>query len=341
MYSLNERPNAQLPILRTWVDLPPEFQEYVRIQGSSAQLVQFMALAEGIKPALDDWVQVERLDAFQRMAHRFGLLCEIDSIFEYVQDETELASITGGNKLNTTRSRGHLPNSRFEAGAAQGAAHVFISKDQQWLAGAVAHGWYPLVMDQRVIQKPWMDHYWFGYYLGYPNCCRHFFARHNEWNSDNSYYHAFRASRSLSYLCNSLLKGNGLSYAVHLPCSFCCEATATYAREVRSHILSICRPLAEEIDRLLRLPYLVLSEWELFGLVGKFDAGNRVSYEEVFIAPTNRPDIELYNALSRGDAIEVELDIIRVYKGREVISTRRARSDRFGPQVPLLLNFAD
>ncbi len=328
--------NIHSTFLNIAASLPPRFQQYVDIRGNTGQLLQFMAVVAGIKPVLDDWIAVERLEQFLQLATDFGLIYEIDSFFEFIEDVSATKDIIGGDKLNTTRARGHFPDLKVPVGA----AHVFLARDQEWLMKAVACGWYTLVIDGRILDKPWIDHYLFGQYLGYPVCCRRFFAYHNDWNRDNSYYQSYRASAKPLFLCNTLLKHAGLSYAVHIPCSFSCSATQDYASQVRMVVSEASRPLVNQIDTLLQLPYLILSEWEAYGLVGKADKDGRINYQDVFLVPTNRPDLTLYRALKSGNSIEVQRDVIRIFQGAKVISTYHARSDRFGPQVPFIINFA-
>ncbi|OHV37120.1 MULTISPECIES: hypothetical protein [Pseudofrankia] len=330
MNGLPSAPDALSP-----VPLPDPLREYVSLRRGPGQLVAFVALLAGAKPVLDDWVDARDLDTFMAFARRLGLFAVVNAYFGFIADPAETDEIIGGSQLNTTRARGYPPWH-----APTGAAHVFLARDQRGLDAAVAHGWYPLAIDGRVVDKPWIDHFHFGHHLGYPECCRRFFARHNDWNHDNNLYQAFRRTKSASYLCNSLLKHSGLSYSVHLPCSFDCPASLERARAVRDAVIEVCPDLAAYVDEQLRRPYVVLSEWDAFRLDGTVTPAGRVNYSAARAVPSNRPNKRLGADLSSGDGVEIEGDVVRIYQGSSVISTYQAVSDRYGPEVPFVVDFA-
>jgi len=318
--------------------VPVRFRPYMEARGGLGQLTQFMAVVAGIKPVLDDWVPVERVEGFQALAADLGLVSAVDSYFEFIDEASTTSGIVGRERFNTTRARGHSPR-RPVAGS---SAHIFLARDTEWLRRGVASGWYMLVVDGRIVEKPWIDHYRFGECLGYPDCCRQFFALHNNWHSDNSYWQALSATRgSPLFLCNSLVKNSGLSYAVHLPCRFDCSSTSYYAAQVRAFVQDESPVLSRGIDGLLQRPFLMLSEWELFGFDGERTGPTHLNYRDVFMVPTNRPDRGLLAALKMGDRIDVDLDLVRISRGTRTILTYAARSDRFGPQMPCLIDFAE
>lgn len=325
-----------LSLFNQTCDVPQAWSEYLAIQNGNGQFISFVAVVAKIKPVYDDWVRCDRIERFEALCGQHGLYCTVESVFEFIENPTGGRQAVGGNKLNTTRAYGHPPQSRLR----QGFAHVFVSGDRDALRAAVEHGWYTLVVGERVMEKPWIDHYRLGEYFAYPGCCRRFFAQHNEWNTDNSLFQAARSTSVPNYLCNTLIKNTGLSYAVHLPCSFSCAATCNYARQVQDVVAQISPELVKGIDNLLQRHYLILSEWEIFMFSGSRYNGERLSYSDVWIVPTNRPDEGLYRSLQAGDMLEVDGSILRIFQKGMVTNAILCRSDRFGPQVPMILDFS-
>jgi len=320
---------------QTLPDLPEHLSDYVELRGGPGQLIAFVALLAGVKPAMDDWIEASSLDRFLAFAHSLGLSAAVSSYFDFIDDPADNARIVGGMSLNTTQARGLPPWQ-----APTGAAHVFLARDDDALRQVMAFGWYPLVVHERVVHKPWIDHFHFGRLLGYPDCCRRFFAKHNDWNRENTLYQAYRRTTTPSYLCNSLLKHGGLSYTFHMPCSFDCPASIERARAVRAAVASHSRELAAYADEQLRRPYLVLSEWDAFRLDGKFWADGRVLYRTVRAVPGNRPNRRLEESLRAGDTVDVVRGIVRIHRDGSVVETYSSVSDRFGPEVPFLVDFS-
>lgn len=314
--------------------LPDHLQEYVTHRDGIGQLVAFVGLLAGVKPLMDDWIDARHIDHFLAFAEGIGLHTSVMAYLEFVEDD-ELDSVVGGSALNTTRARGRPP---WETPA--GAAHVVLSREDQLVGDAVANACYPLIAGDRAFNKPWIDHYKFGRLLGYPECCRNFFAEHNDWNRDNTLYQSYRRTRTPSYLCNSLLKHGGLSYAVHMPCSFDCPESMSIAYAVRAAVFDACPALGKLADRQLRSPYLVLSEWDAFLIDGSVEHDGTVAYTAVRAVPSNRSNRSLESALQDGDRLEITGDIIRVSKAGSVCSVYQCLSDRFGPEVPFVIDFS-
>jgi hypothetical protein len=315
--------------------LPSHLQEYVTLREGIGQLVAFVGLLAGVKPVMDDWIDARLVNRFVAFAQSVGLHASVVAYLQFVEDDSDLEYIVGGTSLNTTRARG-----RPAWDAPAGAAHIVLSRDRELVKDAVASGWYPLIAGDRVFQKPWIDHHDFGRLLGYPECCRIFFAQHNDWNRDNTLYQSYRRTRDPSYLCNSLLKHGGLSYTVHMPCSFDCTASMSTAQAVRAAVFDACRDLGRLADRQLRRPYLVLSEWDAFLVEGSVEPGCAVAYTAVRAVPSNRQNGSLECTLQGGDRFEIAGDIVRIYEDGAVFAVYQCVSNRFGPEVPFVVDFS-
>lgn len=313
---------------------PDKLRGYCEARGGWGQAIAVLALVEGVKPAMDDWIPMKGLDAFGRWADLTGIHWTTDACFEFVAADTVAPEVIGRDRLNTTSAIGHRP-----AYGARGSAHVFMSRDPERLRRTSDTGWYPVITEGRISEKPWIDHYHFGASLGYPPCCRRAFAAHNDWGSDNSLFQAIhRAKRPLA-LCNSLMKHAGLSYSVHLPCSFDCPMTAKQATEVRRAVYQVSPELGRHVDRLSKGPYLVISEWEAFGFAGVRTDEQTIHYDNSWVAPSNHPNLALQADLARGDQVQVRGNLIVVSRGSTLVGVHTTRVDRFGPQVPMTAEF--
>jgi hypothetical protein len=323
-------------------ELPRHLKRYVELRGNPGQLVQLIAVLAGHKPVLDDTVPSENLEPFLELLQSQGLHTVVESQIEFIADPRDADWIVGGAHFNTTRAVAHPPHQP----TAGGHAHVLCARDPDVLHEAMAGGWYELAAEGRVVHKPWIDHYRYGHWLGYPVCCRDFFARHNDWNTDNSLFQAFRGTKLVDYRCNTIVKHTGFSYACHLPCTFDCAETAARARKIEARVEEVSPTLRQFVDSVLRRPYLVLSEWEAFGFDGTteiVDQGEgktrRVRYTDVFPVPSNRPERHLLELLRQGDVVEVDEDVLRIGRQGQTISTYQTMGDRFGPQIPFIIDF--
>jgi hypothetical protein len=316
-------------------NLPAHLRRYLDLRGNWAQVVQLVAVMAGHKPVLDEVVPSERLADFRKHLEGLGLFVMVECQNEFIEDPKDAEWIVGGSHFNTTRALAHSPRA-----VVPGAyAHVLVARDEMALQKGMASSWYDLAAEGRLVHKPWIDHHRYGEWLGYPACCRDFFARHNDWNTDNSLYQAWRGTRVPDYRCNTIVKHSGFSYLCHLPCTFDCPASRELAARVSESLQEASPTLKLFVDKVLRRPYLVLSEWDAFGFEGAVEGTRRLGYCRVFAAPSNHPDRALLELLRRGDELELEEDVLRVLHHGRTVGTYHALSDRFGPQVPFIVDF--
>ncbi len=319
------------------LEMSDALRGYVNIRPEHGQPVCFAALLAGLKPVMDDWVSQDRLDELVEVCRQRGLAVAAEVQFEALSDQGRLDGVVGRETLTTTRAVGHALADRV-AGA---SVHVFIGADRRIVERTRAAGWYPLIIGGRAMNKPWIDHLWFGDGLGYPRCCLDAFARNNNWTLNNMPYQAYRSVRGeASYLCNSLMRFSGLTWAAHLPCRYDCQATIEAAGRVRTEMRRHCRELADWIDRLCAVPYLVLNEWEAFAFSGASVSPGVIEYSGVTIAPSNRPDLDLFAALRRGASLRIRDDMVVIFdKGGTVVHVEHTAADQFAPRIACTVDF--
>lgn len=310
------------------------FEAFVDAKGNALQLPNFMATVAGIKPAMDDWVQTDRVEQFTEMARSFGLHVWEDVYFDPIERDEELRGIIGGQLLNTTKAKGfNLPPSSSAA-----SLHVFLSKNVDHAREAYNSGWYPLIIGDRVMDVPLSDHIASGRAFGYPECCIEYFRKNDDWESQNIYYAAYvQSNRSFSALCNCLPKSTAFFYSYHLPCSFSCEATVRYASELRSFIVSEDSSYAGLIDYVIKQPVLVIAENCAYLIIGEIQSEHECKYTGAFFIGSE-PAVDRYSGrLQRGNRFRVVENMILVYRGRTLVDIIETRADKFAPEIPFLL----
>jgi hypothetical protein len=323
----------QLPELAT-IDLVDPLSEYVSIRRQHSQVLNLIAVLDGLKPCMDDWIPVAAWERFTAMCDRYGLYVKAGVQFDMMTHD-EVESVSGRGTLTTTRARARA------IGDARGSVHVFVGRDSETVDQTFYSGWYPLVVDGRATSKPWIDHIWFGRGLGYPGCCLEAFARNNNWSVNNMPYQALRSTTGApNALCNSIMRFTGLSWAPHLPCSYDCEATAQQSAQLREATAAVSPALVEIADALTVGTFLLLSEWEAFLFHGVHHDGNRIRYDAVSLVPSNKPNNALFEALKSGDHVELRDDLVVVMRGHDTLWVERCRTDGFAPRVPKFVEFA-
>lgn len=311
-----------------------EVRRYCELVTGYGQLATFVAVLEGAKPVMDDWVTASALPDYHAFVTGLGLAVEIGPVFEFLT-ETDLSEITGGSLLNTTRAR----VGSADAPASSGRTQVFVGRNAEKVSEAATAGWYNLIAGDRVVLKPWIDHHWFGTALGYPDCCLEAFARDGGWNLTNPYAAAAaRTAGPALALCNPVMRHSGFSYLNHYPCRFDCPASAAYAADVRFALIRHGAGLAERADHYAAAPYLLLSGWAGWGFDGVLDE-TTLRYAAHWQVPTNKPNAAMGELLAAGDRVEVVGNVLTVWRADDFVGAYEVRADHYAPEHPTLVDF--
>lgn len=312
--------------------LPELYRRYCELRQGLGQICSLIAVVDGLKPVLDDWVDVGGEAEMQQVAQDLGLAMVTDEVFVPADRVGDLDGVIGADLLNTTRAR--------VGDASGGRLHFYLGRHQEDVEDASRSGWYNLVAGDRVVPKPWIDHFWFGQKLGYPSCCLRAFATHGAWNAANPYAAAAVATvRRPQPLCNPSMRHTGLAYTVHYPCSFDCQETVGYGTAVREAVARCCPDLAAASDALATGWVLMLSGWDAIRLRGGRQTEGGITYLGADAAPTNNADTELLALIRSGDRLEVRGDVIVVWRDARVVGTRSVRADRYAPEHAVLVEF--
>lgn len=313
------------------------YYDFVEATRGGAQLPTLIAVAHGLKPTMDVWIPATGWEAFRRMVRALGLKYHVDTYFDRFSPELSRALL---DRLNTTRAV-FTPTLTDRA-----EAHVFLARDRSALDRAVGAGWYPLVVDGRIVDKHLADHDTFGDALGYPKCCQEFFRQRNNWISDNTYYAARQnTTGAASLLANPFLRHTVYGLVSYMPCSFSCEPSMGFAGRLRNVIRAEFPSYAQEIDAEAAKVVLCVSELRMYRFTGETvhyaDNGDAigVEYDGVKSMYAIEKCDPLYNLLAQGDHCHLDGNVIHIRRQGAAVGGYRARADRHGPECPFLIAF--
>jgi hypothetical protein len=306
---------------------------FYTLASSAALFPQFAAVAAGLRPGMDCWVPIRSFDAFRRFIEKSGLALTADCAFRPLPREAR-DRIIGVETLCTT----HALGVRIEDAVEGDTVHAFVGATKEIAEALRACGWYPVVAQDRLFHKPFVDHLEFGRLLGYPDCCIAFFAASNDWNRTNSYAEAYLATKgACDHRTNCFGKNRGYSLNFHIPCRYDCRRTIEFSARLLRYLDETEPEYAAACRILLRKPVLSLNEREIIVLDGERLGDKGLRYRgaiDLFSAPAH-----LMTALGQGDRLELRGRFVAILRGSQLIETVECRCDAFGPQIPLLLSW--
>jgi len=337
------------------------FSELIELRGGALQVAQYMGALSGLKRSLDDWIPYSQLPAYLSLIADLGLAIELDCVFSRLPETQQ--SAFGSRYAPTTRAGGRSLSSKEVRALMNGQpcdgsnsdfhfapgdeVHVVVAKQPEWALQTLGAAWYPLVVDNRIITKPYGDAFRLGSALGYPECCVRFFMEHNQWSTQNQFAETLKASRALSWKANCLAKNTRWMLIFHMPCAFDCPATLEYSGLVLEEVRRFDPAYANSIEAYLKQTVLVSNERLAFTLgSARKSKSNRISYINVkslqeFIAVRDPLHDDYFNALSAGDELLIEDGTIFIWKNGEFVRAIETSCDQGIAEVPLVLDFVE
>ena len=232
--------------------------------------------------------------------------------------------------------------SPFNRRKKDGTVHLFISRSKKDLDSTFKNGWYPLIIKNRLIDRPLIDAFKFGYNLGYPACCVDFFQKYNNWNRYSYLYEAFKNTPKdrCHYLCNPFTKDITYSYIYHMPCSYNCQATVGLVSKIREAIYEEEPGFVKKIDQHLRLPLLVFYERKFYAFNGQIKK-DRLYYKDIYFTG-QMPEKNIYETdLRKGDCVFLEnKDVLILNKGK-LIRKIKWQKKNFACETPFIIQFTE
>ena len=302
--------------------IPKNFgKEYLDIKGHS-QYSMFLAVALGVKPSFDDWIDINKYEQYVEVCSKYGMVVEPDVIF--ARPNKDKKNVVGGENITTTYQNGK----RFNKKETEGNAHVFVSKTKEKTFEAKKSGWYSVVINNRSTNKPFIDHLRFGKCLGFPGCCIDFFRKYNNWHLYSHPYETFKNTPIIknkargSYHCNNFLMDNTYFFIHHLPCSYRCEKTIELAKEVEEKIKQVEPDYVKKTVELLKKPLLVFGERNFIIFDGKVK-DSELSYTNCqYISNPARHEeaIDFFDFVKKGDKMAVDKNRLIIMKKGSVLN---------------------
>lgn len=296
------------------------FKLFAQVENN--QLPMFIAVYEGIKPLMDTFLKLKDFQMLKQACRDEGIIVEHNNIMTRTPDERFLSKLEKIRNLGTTKMTA-IPYSPDKKDC---LVHTFISRSSQNIKEAQQLSWYNLFVGEHQLIQPGIDNYRYGLTLGFPECCVRFYAAHNGkyfdgkhrwgWNTPFEVYD--NTTGEFSFYCNHLPMDHRYFLIHHYPCSYNCKETIRLARELLNKIEKKEPEYANEIKRILRLPYLVFDEKKAFVFEGKTDR-NSVEYTDCYFLGDSR-DLKFYREITRGNRIEVEGEQVVVWKDEEEIA---------------------
>ncbi len=311
-------------------------KDIVEMRGSELQVPQYIAVLAGIRKSLDDWVPAPLLPKFLTTAKRLGLFVKINCSFKSFNSSYD---ILGAGVVPTTQSFGILlSETSFQD--PDTTVHVFVSSKKSCAEAALASGWYSLAINNKMINKPRIDHTRLGLAFGYPECCVNFFSKYNDWTTLNCLAEAAKRSEKFCWETNNLAKHTPFMTTFHLPCSFDCKHTISYSNNLLVELRKHDKDFAENTRYFMRQVYLSISEVVYYLLLGaKYISKDRVRYREaLYVGGKNHLD-SISDILSKGNELRIENGNIVVLKDGKLKRSILTYCDRGKIEVPVLFNF--
>jgi hypothetical protein len=303
--------------------------DYFALQGSN-QYPMFAAVVLDVKPSYDDWVDTRNYSRFVEMCSRYGLHVEPDVVFTTPPDKR---GVVGAICITTTYSAAQP----FRFPLPPGRVHVFVARSEAQAREAKRYGWYPVVINNRVVNKPFVDHLRFGNTLGFPDCCIEGFRKYNDWSR---FCHPLESLRNTprdphhaigSHLCNNFLMDNTCSFIHHTPCSYRCAATIELASRIRDAISAVEPGFVSHATKILMMPLLVLGERNYVIFDGTL-AENTIHYRAaLYVRNPARPEevASFADSLPDGNRSSIVDGTLRVMDGKTLILSVPARPEWF------------
>lgn len=309
-------------------------REYIAVKRNSSQLISFMAVVLGVKPLMDDWIRKDKLKDFKKICQKYKLYLKSSAIFTDVNNPKWEEAAIGKETLTTTKAQGFPPEAKIN-----GNVHVFISRKKQNLETGFKNGWYPLVIKNRVINKPYIDYIKFGYDLGYPDCCIRFFHKYNDWRYYSHLYEILKNTKGKpSFLANPLTRLTSLSYITHLPCSFDCPATIKKSKKLRALIQKKEPDFIKRVDQILKSSFLVFYEDIIYGFEGEV-IKERLYYQKVYFLGGDQNKNFYQKELEKGNTLFVKNRKVFILKDNKIQTKIIFLKTKEKPIIPFLIQF--
>lgn len=280
-----------------------ELSEYIY----GKDLISFICTWEGIKPATRLSLNMDKIEQFADICHKFNLNYE-ESDFNVIPSNDKNIFSNIAERVNDD-PKNKLSNKLQK--------YIYVSKIKK------------LCQEAKEYDKV-NDNLKLGEVLGYPKCCIDFFKKNYTSNNpdliraitENSNN---RKKANFSFYINYAARYFGNSIISHFPCSWNCEASTNLAKQYLDCFKQYFPKDAEELVRILKMPVLYSDE----RLVLLKDMDIKVSEKSPCIIIFDQDKV-LSNTNVKFNKIIYKKTVSRCYMGNKY---------KFSLRNPLLLRF--
>jgi hypothetical protein len=223
-----------------------------------------------------------------------------------------------------------------------GKFNVYISKLKRYaLEAKECDPSYKIIKNKKSFNDVVEDVERFSELISYPPCCINQYVKSTLQGENLNFNKTFlRIPNRIPFVFNNMLNGvSNIFISFHVPCSFSCKNTLDYNQKIFNAIKKISPSFAQEIEKLLRRPYLIFlqpqlsayASWDMrkgFMFKGEVKK-NELVYSESLYFKTNYPDykknkntddlVEISQTIQKGDRIKFDSSGFIVYLGKKKI----------------------
>lgn len=286
------------------------------------QLPLIMATIKGLKPVSDIWIPCNKYEIFLEICNKYKLLHYPNGIFIQAPNPylSEIYKKYPDYRHSTTKVIGK-PFSKKNIHRNTGSVHIFITKREELLTDAVKYGWYPQIINHKLIEKPPIDLLHFGEVLGYPDCCIEFFNKNHKQDIPIYFNRLLNTKGKNSIYCNNILNHVSYSYVHHTSCTLDCKKTISWAKKIEEAVYEEEPEYVELIRHALKLPIITWGEKNSYVFDGIIN-DNTIKYKDVVYIGDER-DNRYGELFKSGNAVKVFDNRIEVKGNRKITYIRK------------------
>ena len=297
------------------------------------QFLVFYSVYLWVKKTIDIRIPDDKFNDFIKFCEKYNLYYKYDVKFVDLTNFSYFKKVIGNEILTTTKTIWVKISDKRKW-----SIHFFVWKNKDDVEWAYNYWWYPVVIWNRVIPKPYHDLLEFWYYLGYPSCCRKFFMEKNDWRYYNFPYEIYKNSGKFDYRCNWFWKDFLYSPIYHMPCSYSCEKTIEYTEKILYFVKKEDPYLYKDIVWYLKLPVLSVREKVLFAFEWHFIDNHTIWYNKIHILWDTREDRLLHDNIVKWNKITIKNNIVYIFFNDKLIYQHDCSlSDEI--EIPHFINF--
>ena len=123
-----------------------------------------------------------------------------------------------------------------------------------------------------------------------------------------------------------------------MPCSYNCQATIQWAREIRNAIRKEEPEFVRLTDRYLKMPFLIFYEKKCYAFDGQIKDG-KLRYNDIFFTGGRNEDNIYEKIIRKGDCLFIEENTVIILKKQRKIAVIKCQKRNFASENPFIIQF--